>query len=129
MFQRVIMIDDNEADNVFHQLVLEEAGFAGPIQVFELGAPAVAALAADPDLRSVLVLLDLNLPGLDGWEVARRLAPHLARRPHALVILTSSPNPDDRDHAHTIPQIQELLTKPLEVEDARRLLAGEGPAR
>ena len=34
--ERFILIDDNEADNVFHEIMIRRAGFKGDILVFEL---------------------------------------------------------------------------------------------
>jgi two-component system cell cycle response regulator DivK len=65
---RILCIEDNE-DNLFvlHRR-LTRAGFE--VTIVMDGAQGVeAAIASPPDL----ILMDLNLPGLDGWEATRRL--------------------------------------------------------
>ena len=40
--QRFILVDDNEADNVYHEIMIRRAGFTGEVRVFESGAEALA---------------------------------------------------------------------------------------
>jgi CheY-like chemotaxis protein len=57
------------------------------------GESAVAAALGDPP--DVLVL-DIGLPALDGWEVARRVRKGLGARPCGMVAVTGHDEPDDR---------------------------------
>ena len=75
--QRIVLVDDSEADNVYHEVVLRRAGFSGDLQVFEMAAPALDYLRRLPDGPVCLVLLDINMPGMDGWEFAAAAAPLL----------------------------------------------------
>ena len=132
MFERIVLVDDNEADNVYHEVVLRRAGFAGELQVFEMAEDALAFLAAmphrpggpaGPEVPATLVLLDINMPGMDGWEFAAAAAPLLAAKPALmLVMLTSSSAPEDRARAQSLPGLSGFVTKPLTVETALELL-------
>jgi CheY-like chemotaxis protein len=64
----VLVVDDHTDSRLIARLVLESAGFR--VAEAESGIEAVRAAAA---LRPAAVLLDLVLPGLDGWQVAQRL--------------------------------------------------------
>jgi len=124
--ERIVLVDDNEADNVYHEVVLRRAGFGGELQVFEMAEDALAYLAAMPDGPGTLVLLDINMPGMDGWAFAAAAAPLLAAKPALmLVMLTSSSAPEDQARAQSLPGLSGFVTKPLTVEAARGLLAKE----
>jgi DNA-binding NarL/FixJ family response regulator len=79
----VVIVDDHDGFCASARLLLEAEGF----DVVATASEAVQALSATTLLRPDLVLLDIQLPGIDGFEVARSLA-DLPRRP--AVVLTSS---------------------------------------
>ena len=74
----VLVVDDNHdaADSLAYMLEMMGAR----TRVVYGGPDAVAAVEADPP---ALVLLDIGMPGMDGYEVARRLAAHPQRARHA----------------------------------------------
>src|SRR5690606_9614166 len=68
---RVLIIDDNEDSALGLAMCLESSGYI--VHLARDGAQGVnAALAHEPDA----VLLDIGLPDMDGYEVARRLRRH-----------------------------------------------------
>lgn len=120
---RFILIDDNEADNVFHEIMIRRAGFEGPILIFEGGADALAFLKGDPLTEPTCIFLDINMPLMDGFEFAREASPLLQGRPTVLLMmLTSSDAPQDQQRARELPVIQDFLTKPLTSQKVRELL-------
>ena len=122
--ERIILIDDNESDNVFHEIIIKAAGFAGELLVFDGGVKALDYLQTADLARPTRVFLDINMPGMDGFEVARRATPLLQGKPAVvLLMLTSSASPQDRERAAAISIIQGYLTKPLTVDGVRELLA------
>ena len=64
-----LVVDDHEGFRAFARLILESAGFT--VTEAATGAEAATAAAAT---SPQLVLLDIQLPDTDGFEVARRLA-------------------------------------------------------
>ena len=82
----VLVVDDDDATRAAEHQVLEEHGF----RVIEArdGAEAMRALQQDPPS---LVVLDVQMPGVDGPSFARELRMTLRRVP--LVILTAAPDP------------------------------------
>ncbi|HET8869684.1 MAG TPA: response regulator [Aquabacterium sp.] len=121
---RIVLIDDNEPDNIFHEMVLRAAGFQGDIQVFDLPLEGLRYVQTQPDGPIDLVFLDINMPATDGWAVLAALKPDLPRWPGLRIcMLTSSANPDDRAQAERTPGVTGFLTKPLEPDVVRQLLA------
>ena len=83
---RVLIVDDHPSFRASARRLLEAEGF----DVIGEASDGRAAIAAAQQLRPDLVLLDVQLPDLDGFEVAARLA---ALGLPSAVILTSSRNP------------------------------------
>jgi CheY-like chemotaxis protein len=77
----VLVVDDHDGFRAFARRLLEAAGFT--VAEAASGAEATAAV---PAIRPGLVLLDIQLPDFDGFEVARRLA----SQPHRPVIVLTS---------------------------------------
>lgn len=93
---RILLVEDNPADAYLVEEALRTHGVAYEIHWVRDGEQAIATIAAgDFDLPD-LVLLDLNLPRVDGKEVLTRIRqiPELAGTPVA--IMTSSDSPQDR---------------------------------
>jgi len=123
--ERIMLVDDNEADNVYNEIILRSAGYEGGLWVHESGQAALAQLKQTTFLPPCLILLDIDMPGMDGFEFAAAAAPLLSRHPTlVLVMLTSSSSAEDRQRAATMTEISSLLAKPLTVQAARALLSG-----
>jgi len=106
---RVLVIDDNEMVRQVFQRSLAAAGF--DVVVATGGGEGVALMRSDPSIG--LVLLDLNMPGIDGREVRRiQLADsQLARIP--TIIVTGSV---DGTVALEDLQAADVLRKPVQRE-------------
>lgn len=123
-FERFVLIDDNEADNVFHEIMIKRAGFKGEIKIFETGVDALDWFEAEHDWSPTCVFLDINMPMMDGFEMAEKATPLLKDKPTVvLVMLTSSGSPVDRKRAESMEIINDFVTKPLSVEMVKKLLA------
>ena len=88
------------------------------VEAVEEGQQALeVARAKDPDIA----LVDIGLPGIDGYEIARRVRARDARRP-VLIALTGYGQPEDRRRA-TEAGFDEMLVKPVDPSTLTELLA------
>src|SRR3954467_4150065 len=90
MAKTVLIVDDHASFRRGVRLVLEYEGY----EVVGEAADGDAALAAAGDLNPELVLLDVHMPGIDGFEVAARLP---AAGPAPAVVPPSSRDGTDFD--------------------------------
>jgi CheY-like chemotaxis protein len=125
---RVMVVDDSEADRFFAQIMLERWGQGVSVQGFESAREALLHLQ-QPGHGVGLVLLDINMPGMDGWGflAACETWPALARGP-GVVMLTSSPDPADRQRAQAHDRVLGFITKPLSREALQTLSGWLVPA-
>jgi PAS domain S-box-containing protein len=113
---KVLVVDDNRDAAESLALVLEACGHA-----VRVAFGSEEALAVAPAWRPDLVLLDIGLPGMDGYEVARRLRAEPALSEAELVALTGYGQPSDRQRAREA-GFSHHLVKPAPLEEIQRLL-------
>jgi len=115
--RRVLVIEDNDDSR---QMLRELIRLLGH-EVYEAvdGVTGVSsALTLEPDLA----LVDIGLPGIDGYEVARRLREHPAGRRLLLVALTGYGLPEDRERSRSA-GFDLHLVKPVDPARLAQLLA------
>lgn len=112
---QVLVVDDSQDNAESLAEVLRMLG--AQVQVARNGLEAIAAAAKLPP---ALVLLDIGLPGMDGYETARRLRSQ-ATGPLQLVALTGYGSPDDRERSRAA-GFDAHLVKPAALADIEKLL-------
>ena len=84
----------------------------------ESGEKAVELFVAE---RPSLVLLDVNMPGIDGYETARRIRAEFPSRPTTIVALSGWGQEEDRQRARSA-GFDHHLIKPVEIDALQALL-------
>jgi CheY-like chemotaxis protein len=120
--RRVLIVDDNVDAAMTLRLVLELEGHV--VQVTHDG-PAAVDLA--PSFLPEVVLLDIGLPGMTGYEVGRRLRAHPATSGALLAAVTGYGQPEDAVRAREA-GFDRHLVKPVAPEAILALLAGHSAA-
>ena len=102
MTKLILLVEDNASDEKLTLLALRNCHVENQVAVARDGVEALDFLfatglhaARDPSLLPALVLLDLNLPKIDGLEVLRRIRAHDRTRDLPVVVLTSSRQDED----------------------------------
>ena len=116
----VLYVDDDEVNRHTFSWLLRKAGFE--VKEAATGRDALRLVAEKPDL----VVLDVNLPDIDGFEVCRRIKAHPATTAIPVLHLSGvHVRPEDKRHGLT-EGADAYLTKPVEPQDliaqARALL-------
>jgi CheY-like chemotaxis protein len=92
---KLLYVEDND-DNVFMLKMRLDLLGGYEMLVASDGAGAIAQAHAD---RPDLVLMDLHLPGIDGWEATRRLKANPGTRDIPIIALTADAMAGDRERA------------------------------
>jgi two-component system sensor histidine kinase/response regulator len=107
---RVLLVEDHEISQVVARAFLEHMGFE-----VDVSGDAPSALSSLIDRDYVLILMDCQLPGMDGYELTRRIraaeaGPRARRTP--IVALTAHATPADRQRCLDA-GMNDYLTKPV----------------
>ncbi len=114
----ILLVEDNEGDAFLIESALREAGFPSHIRHVADGPAALEYLhsASGGSRAPDLVLLDLNLPGMDGREILARLKGDAELRRIPVIVLTTSDNP--RDIQSSYDRLANCyVTKPVQIDD------------
>lgn len=91
---RILLVEDNEMNRDMLSRRLTRRGFE--VGTAETGTRALAEVAAQPP---DLILMDMSLPEIDGWEVTRRLKADPATAAIPIIALTAHAMTSDREKA------------------------------
>jgi len=115
----VMLVDDNPDDNFFHQREIKQNNPGNIVLTMNSGVNALEYLKSTgqgqhPDL----ILLDINMPGMNGWEFLeefKRLDKKGGKQP-IIIMLTTSENPDDAAKTEGLAFVADYISKPLTEE-------------
>ncbi|WP_291010021.1 response regulator [Hydrogenophaga sp.] len=124
MSKTVIVIDDNEDDLLFAQISVQRCGHPADIKQFFRAQDALAFLASGELVEPALVLLDINMPVMNGFDFldAYEQLPIASRANVMVVMLTSSIDQRDRQRAFFYASVKDYLRKPIERSQVANLL-------
>ena len=116
----VLMVDDSEPTNYVNKKIVEKTGIAERVVTVESGFEALEFLKEEADKEGYpeLIFLDINMPGMNGWEFleAYDKLPKTEQALLVVVMLTTSLNPDDRTKAVRLGYVGDFINKPLTKE-------------
>ncbi len=120
---RILLVDDNTINRKVASALLHSLGMS--VSCAENGEQAIAlACAAEPP---DLILMDVQMPVLDGIEATRRIREYektTRRRPLPIVALTAGAYAEDREHCLAA-GMDDFLTKPLKLADLAAMLRAQ----
>jgi len=118
----ILLIEDNLDDVELTRIAFAEAGIAHRLMVVSDGVSALDYLFArgehagrDPLQLPAIVLLDLNLPKVDGREVLQAIRDNPATRTLPVVVLTTSAEPFDVEASYAL-GANSYIQKPVDFE-------------
>ena len=114
----IMLVDDNKVDNFFHERVITKAKAASIIISRISGREGLDYLAVEVPAGAVrpdILFLDINMPGMNGWEFLeeyKKLDISMQAK-MVVVMLSTSRNPDDIAKAQTYGALTDFKSKPL----------------
>lgn len=122
----ILVVDDNAANLKLARVILQKEGHTVRTVI-----DAEEALVLLKSWRPALILMDIQLPGLDGLELTRRLKAEPEHRDTVIIALTAFAMPSDRERALAA-GCDDYLSKPIDIEGLvacvnRHLTSGARP--
>lgn len=117
---KVICIDDDPIALLLSKLVISKANFASEIITLPNGQDALSFLEQQQiaDHEQLIILLDLNMPVMDGWEFLEQFSDKIYQIHHnaKIILLSSSIDPNDIQKSRQFNMVLDFFPKPLTKE-------------
>jgi len=127
----VLLIDDDRPTNFLHKRVIEKTGLGVEVQALTSASEALDFLTGQGNyadapqlIRPGIIFLDINMPGMNGWEFmdAYHQLSESQKARIVVIMLTTSLNADDRERAAQDKDIATFYHKPLRSEMVMELV-------
>lgn len=128
MYGKVTLIDDDPINNLICEKLIQRQGFAEQVNSFISANEGLQWLCdLNPDQYPGLILLDINLPTMDGWEFLSQLEVRLPEQKICIYLLSSSVSQIDQQKAAVHPLLTGFLMKPLNAAKLEQLECPKPP--
>jgi CheY-like chemotaxis protein len=112
----IVMIEDDEGHARLIEKNIVRAGVTNPIVHFPNGGTALQYLEQNGDsARSLLVLLDLNLPDMTGIDILQKLKSHEGLKRAPVIVLTTTDDKREIERCYEL-GCNVYITKPVEYD-------------
>jgi two-component system cell cycle response regulator DivK len=122
----ILIVEDDEDSRYVYGIVLEDHGFS-----VAMARSGDEGLRLARETQPKAILMDVSIPGMDGWTVTQRLKNDSETRDIPVIIITAHAFPEDVARARQVGS-DSFLTKPCEprrvLEEVLRVLALRGTA-
>lgn len=124
----ILLIDDDESSNFLHSIFINKLGLDIEINTAlngQEGLDFIMNRGLERLSLPCMVMLDLRMPIKDGWDFMRMYeeqVPEELKQQLAIVLVTVSDNPQDRERAAANPHILDYAQKPLSDSTFKKLI-------
>jgi two-component system cell cycle response regulator DivK len=118
----ILVVDDDEANLALARALLEADGFA-----VVTATDAMSTFDALKDVAPALILMDIQLPGMDGWELTRRLKKNIATSHIPIIAVTAYGQPGDLERAREVGFV-EFVAKPVSTRELPAIIRRHLPS-
>ena len=119
---KIILIDDSAEDIELALHTLKDNEYIGKIDQFKDGASALEYIVGESELinRSLLILLDMNMPGMGGLDFIKRAKASDKTKDIPIAVLTSTTELPDIKESMRL-GVKYYIQKPIESEDIDKI--------
>lgn len=120
----VVLIEDDQAMNYYHQRLFVKQNFADEVLSFHSAVEALDGIKNLQQVARLYIFLDLNMPQMNGWQFIEELEKiKFDTNPQIkLFVLSSSVNPNDMMKAKQNAVVTDYFSKPLSIETITNII-------
>ena len=117
----VMLVDDDPMSNTYSTLVVKKQNPQTEVVTFNSGMSALSYLKNSENPRPIIILLDLNMPVMNGWDFMEEY--EKLDLGIEVVVVTSSNEFEDRSRSQSFKWVIDYFVKPITVDNIKRLFS------
>ncbi|UJP63561.1 response regulator [Mongoliitalea daihaiensis] len=121
-FSAIILVDDDPINNLINKRLISKTKISERVEEFLEAEKALEKLKNLGEEETALILLDINMPVMNGWDFLNYYVENLSHRPDKIVMLSSSIDFQDRIKANSYSCVKGFIEKPLTPEKFQSIL-------
>lgn len=123
---KILLVDDDKVMLFLHEAFLKRSGVLYDMVLCYNGQDALNYLDDHQNGNATfLILLDINMPVMNGWEFLRTLRERHYLSQVLIVMVSSATEESEKARAFTFTQVIDYQQKPLTVESCKRIMGSE----
>jgi CheY-like chemotaxis protein len=122
--KNIMLIDDNIHANYFNEIKLQQNNACDKITIFMNGKEALDYLVTNKETDVDLILLDINMPVMNGWQFLSNIERvwREIEKSIPIFILSSSVNTYDKQKSAEYKSVKGFINKPLNDNDLKEMI-------
>ena len=123
---KFLLVDDSLLDLFIHKKLISISDLAESITTFNSGEEALDFLVKNPGIEECVMLLDLQMPGMNGFQFMDSFSvlEDCVKSKVRIFILSSTVDQGDIIKARENPYIEDIIAKPVDVNHLKSKLLG-----
>lgn len=121
-YYSIILVDDDPINNLINKRLITKLDISDTVEEYLDAEKAIEHIKSLKKKDKVLILLDINMPVMNGWDFLNFYTDKFNDRDDKIVMLSSSIEAQDRQRAFGYAVVDGFLEKPLTREKMKSIL-------
>ncbi|WP_143961665.1 response regulator [Litoribacter populi] len=121
-FDSIVLIDDDPINNLINRRLISKLDISPRVAEYLEAEKALGCIQSLHREEKLLILLDINMPVMNGWDFLSQYLNFCTLRKDKIVMLSSSIDFQDRQKAEEYDCVSGFIEKPLTPEKLKKLL-------